>query len=437
MNIRSRARAGLACASAFSVLGVVAGAAEPEERVSELLSRGQDATAAVRVSDEIWLSPGNSNVYLVRTPKGDVLIDSGLSIQGEKQRRMLLEAIPDLSLQAIILTHSHADHIGGVRFWKQPDVPIIAHRLLEQRNQDHVRLAEFRDRRARVLWGAVMPEGGPAYAEITPDVLVDDLHSFQLGGVRFDVIATPGGEGPDAVSVWIPAYGALFPGDALGPTLASFPNLFTLRGENLREAWPMLETLDALRALEAEILLPGHFEPVQGKQEIRSLLTRTAEGIRYVHDATVAGMNEGKNLWTLMQEVELPPHLELNQQYGRVDWGVRAIYESYTGWFRYESTTELYATPPNAVYAELGQLIGADALAERAYARVKAGELMQALHLCDVALAAKPGYPPALRARLAALSALAAQEGRSNFQVAGWLRHRIRETQAELDANAK
>ena len=59
---------------------------------------------------------------------------------------------------------------------------------------------------------------------------------------------------------------------------------------------------------------------------------------------------------------------------------------------------------------------------------------MQALHLCDVALAAKPGHRPTLQARLAALNALAAKEGRSNFQVAGWLRHRIRETKAELDA---
>ena len=61
-------------------------------------------------------------------------------------------------------------------------------------------------------------------------------------------------------------------------------------------------------------------------------------------------------------EIELPSDLQVNQQYGRVAWGVRAIYESYTGWFRYESTTELYPTPPSPVYPEPGELVGVDSL---------------------------------------------------------------------------
>ena len=58
---------------------------------------------------------------------------------------------------------------------------------------------------------------------------------------------------------------------------------------------------------------------------------------------------------------------------------------------------------------------------------------MEALYLTEVALAAEPGHRGALQARLAALMALAKTEGRSNFQVAGWLRHRIAATRAELE----
>jgi alkyl sulfatase BDS1-like metallo-beta-lactamase superfamily hydrolase len=282
-----------------------------------------------------------------------------------------------------------------------------------------------------------MPEGpdeqGPPYVEITPDILVDDSYSFHVGGLTFRVLATPGAEGPDAVSVWLSKRRMLFVGDALGPTPGSFPNLFTLRGENLRLPMPLLASITRLRDLGAETLLPGHFEPITGKQNVDALFARVSTAVRHVHDATVAGMNEGKSVWTLMDEVKLPTELAVSEQYGRVAWGVRAIWEAYTGWFRYESTTELYAVPPSTVYAELAELAGgADKVAERASVHVVAGEPLRALHLAEVALAADPAHAGALEAQLAALQRLAEADAGANFQVAGWLRHRIAETKRAL-----
>ena len=176
------------------------------------------------------------------------------------------------------------------------------------------------------------------------------------------------------------------------------------------------------------------FDPVVGEKKIDALLDKTAAAIRYVHDATVAGMNEGKDLWTLMEEVQLPPELEVSQQYGRVPWGVRAIWEAHTGWFRYESTTELYGVPPTAVYAELAELAGgATPVAARARGHVEKREPLRALHLAEIALAAEPGHRGALEAQLAALELLAERDAGGNFQIDGWLRHRIGVTRAALD----
>ena len=429
------ARIALAAVALFGVFGVVAGAEEPArsdgERVSELLTRGDSLEKAVQVHPRIWLASGNSNAYLVTTPDGNVLIDTGATFDAERTQRALA-AVPG-EIAAIVLTHAHVDHVGGLPRFARPGVPVIAHRAMRQRLRDQIALTPFRNKRARVLWGAVMDaQNAQPVRDVAPTLVVDDRHELTVGGLRFVVLATPGGEGPDGLSVWVPQLDAIFTGDLCGPTSATFPNLFTLRGENLREAVPMIASLDRVLALrpKPKLWLPGHFEPVRGRETIRATLRRTRDAVAYVHDETVAGMNAGKPLWQLMREVKLPPELAVSEQYGRVAWGVRAIWESYTGWFRYESTSELYATPRSEADPVLVAMAGgASAVAARAEQLVARGESERALHLVEAALAAEPANREALAAKRAALQALLARDG-ANFQLGGWLRHELASVEA-------
>jgi alkyl sulfatase BDS1-like metallo-beta-lactamase superfamily hydrolase len=181
------------------------------------------------------------------------------------------------------------------------------------------------------------------------------------------------------------------------------------------------------------MLITGHFDPIVGKDLIREELTRLRQAVLYVHDETVKGMNDGKDVYTLMREIRLPENLEVGEGYGKVAWAVRAIWEGYGGWFQFRSATELYEVPASKVYPEMVELAGgADVVAGRARARVEAGEPLEGLHLAEMALAAEPGNASALRAQLAALELLLKRSGRENFWEVGWLRHQIAATTKAL-----
>src|SRR5205814_5553158 len=109
-------------------------------------------------------------------------------------------------------------------------------------------------------------------------------------------------------------------------------------------------------------------QPIRGREEVKRRLTRYRDAILFVHDATVKGMNEGKDVFTLMREIRLPAALDVGESYGKLTWSIRGIYEGYAGWFDGNPST-MYETPPRAAYPELVALAGgADAIAARAQA---------------------------------------------------------------------
>ena len=162
----------------------------------------------------------------------------------------------------------------------------------------------------------------------------------------------------------------------------------------------------------------------------RSLLglTQIRDATQYIRDRTFEGMNAGVDLWTLMGSISLPPELDIPQGHGKVPWLVRAIWEEYLGWFRYESTTELYDVPVGAIARDLIDLAGGTApLLERAQAHLESGRPLEALHLLDIVLTESPNDALALSEKRTALGLLLERSGRENFSEVRWLEAEIRE----------
>ncbi len=396
----------------------------------------QDQPRVVKINDSVYMATVTGNVYLVTTPAGNVVIDTASANDAPAARKLLAE-VSHAPVKYIILTHGHADHIGGIDLWKEDGTQIIAQRNYFEFVNYVTRLEGFFAPRNAAVFGRTPKEAGPWAgnygAKIDPTMFFDETYKFTLGGVEFDLFSTPG-ETPDHLTVWIPTYKIAFIGDnykgAGLPEPMSFPNLFAIRGTKPRWALDWISSIDKVISLKPEIVLSGHGDPMNGNAEITRLLTRYRNAIQYVHDETVKGMNAGKDVFTLMQEIKLPASFDLTESFGKVSWSVRGIYEGYAGWFDLNPSA-MYETPPSSIYPDLVKLAGGtESVVKLALEKFAAGKPVDTLHLTDVVLASDPNNRAALEARLKVLEYL--EERSENYVEAGYLDYGIKKTKEKL-----
>lgn len=395
-----------------------------------------------RVNDFIVMTEACSNVYLIETPEGGILINSGMGFEAPVIHHNL-KRFSNVPVKYLITTQGHVDHVGGVQYFRDqfPGLRYIATAENEEHQNYDARLQPFRGARSAFRFQDDFIQVFTKYAQAgytdinaqdrpTPDITFEQRHEFSLGGLELVLLAVPGAETNDSLIVWLPQHDTIFTGNLFGCAFGHFPNLVTIRGDRYRDALTCAAAAQTVMDLKPQRLLYGHHEPIDGADIIKAELTAYRDAVVYVHDEVVKGMNAGKDLHTLQQEITLPPQCEVGQGYGKVSWGVRAIWENYAGWFKHESTTELYSVPQKSVHTELVRLAGAQQLIASAREKRDADRLEEALHLLDIVLSAEPENAEAkllsvqVHQTLLADAADFAHTG--NFWLTGWLENQIK-----------
>jgi glyoxylase-like metal-dependent hydrolase (beta-lactamase superfamily II) len=357
----------------------------------------------MKVTNNIYRIEGSCNSYLVTTQKGSVIIDPSGASQAPQWFEKIIEKYP---LRAILLTHGHNDHRDSIGMWKRnSNIPVIAQREIIEFINYQNRLSGFFARRNAIWQRKPIPDNLSQIkpCPIEPILCFDETYNYKLGGLQFEMIHT-GGETPDHSLIHIPELKVIIIGDNY---YSSFPNLYTLRGTKPRWALDYIKALDTAVKLNPEILLDGHDSPLAGNNIIKNKLTHYSDAIKYIHYETVKGINAGRSVYDLMQEIKLPAEYDdIGQFYGRVSWSVRGIYDSYIGFFD-EDPLSMYEKPISDVYPDLIHLSGgSEAVMKCAKEYLAQGDYFRALGLSGIILNSEPNNKIALEIKLNALKSL-------------------------------
>jgi alkyl sulfatase BDS1-like metallo-beta-lactamase superfamily hydrolase len=338
-----------------------------------------------------------ANTILLKTSEGNVVVDVSMSpARAGIVRQALLARAPGRT-RAIIYTHSHIDHVGGASVWVEHGTEIWATEAFRDHLIKQYGLFQATEaRRGGRQFGRHVSEAdlpcsalgrrpdleAAANAGIRfPTRTFSGQAKLTIGGVELDLVEAHG-ETHDQLFVWIPSRRALLSGDNF---YSAYPNLYTIRGTRPRPVDEWIASIDRMRRLEPDVLVPSHTRVRRDHDAIQEELRNYRDGIQWLRDEVVRRANAGADLDTIADQAGLPPHLaadrNLQQLYGQFDWSARAIYGNELGWF--DGRPELlYPVPAaEALREEIALMGGVDRVLAEARAARDKGNLRWAIHL--------------------------------------------------------
>lgn len=336
-----------------------------------------------------------SNMTLVEGDEGVIVIDPLISAECAAAALALYrEHRGDRIVTAVIYTHAHGDHFGGVHGVYRDGIPIYAgHGFMEAAVAENVYAGTAMNRRAQYMYGATL-EPGPAgqigaglgqTTSLGSIGLIPPTHEIthtgqeeRIDGVLLRFQMTPGTECPVEMNFSFPEKRALCMAENATHNLH---NILTLRGAVVRDpriwAHYLNEAID-LFAEETDVAFASHHWPMWGKERIVEYLEQQRDLYAYLHDQTLRLMNQGFTGIEIAEQMEMPPALEASWHthgyYGSVSHNVKAIYQRYLGWFD-GNPANLWTHPPADAGARYVEAFGgADVVIAKAQGFIDAGD---------------------------------------------------------------
>lgn len=342
-----------------------------------------------------------SSMTIIEGDTGLIVIDPLTSMETAKAAMDLyLKHRPKKPVLAVIYTHSHADHFGGVRgVLSGEDVAAGKARVIapagfmEEAVGENVIAGNAMSRRALFQFGMLLPRGERGQVDaglgktvplgtitlIPPTQLITKpIETQRIDGVDIVYELTPGAEAPAEMIMYYPQFKVLNMAEI---ATQNFHNLLPLRGAQVRNPLEWSKYIGgALQryGAKSEVMIAQHNWPVWGSSDVQAFLKKQRDAYKFVHDQTVRLMNQGYVGAEIAEVIKLPPSLSQDWSthgfYGDMKNNVKAVYQRYLGYYD-ANPANLHALPPVAAGKKAVEYMGgADAALKRAREDFAKGE---------------------------------------------------------------
>ena len=300
-------------------------------------------------------------ISFVETNTGYLVIDPCTNVAASSAAYKLIKKhIGNKPVVAVISTHSHSDHYGGIEGVasaediKSGKVKYIApSRFIEESVSEGVLLGNAMGRRAGYQFGLSLPRNEVGLVDagvgksflgrgrsslLEPNISITKTgETINIDGVDVVFQLTPDTEAPANMHFFIPKYKILFPADNVFQTMH---NLLTPRGAKVRDAKAWAHYIDEAIDLfgeNIEVVNPSHNWPVYGHDKSIQFLEDQRDMYKYIHDQTIHLANQGLNMDEIAETIKLPEELSKNwynkEFYGTIKHNSKAVYQYYLGWW--------------------------------------------------------------------------------------------------------
>ena len=360
-----------------------------------------------------------ANVVVIEGDDGVILIDTGWKVELAQEIRAAIAEKTDKPIVAIIYSHGHLDHTGGVRAFVPPEregeveiyasehwrryqvervssrLPHIAHRLAAQAG------LLLQGSEAIGMAAGPVRRHGKTISYIPPTTTLGDYTELVIAGVKMEIFYAPS-ELDDELIVWLPEEKVLYAADVLTDVS---PFAATPRFEEGRSVDGLIQAIEMMMELPADHLLPGHSLPLAGSQKIHNFLQANRDANQYLRDQTIRQLAQNRTREEAAAAVKLPPHLadnpDLQERYHRVSWVVRGLYTKLGGgWYGGDPLEMLRLSPQDEATRMIALAGGYGATLDRSASALASGDLVWAAQLAGYVVTAGSGEVPEIaRAR--------------------------------------
>ena len=301
-----------------------------------------------------------SNMTLIEGERGVIVVDPLISTEVARAGLDLYRAHRgDRPVTAVIYSHSHTDHYGGVRGVLDEAevaaglVPVVAPaRFMEEVVSEAVLAGTAMIRRGQFQFGATLPKGprgqvdaglgkGTSRGTVTlipPTVTIaEPIETHRLDGIEIVFQLTPETEAPAEMHMFYPVLRAL---NLAENATHNLHNLYPIRGAQVRDANAWAKFIDEARdrfGRGADVAFAQHHWPVWGTERVQEFLAAQRDLYKFLHDQTVRLMNHGFKAAEIAERLALPRGLaatwHVRGYYGTLSHNSKSVYQRYLGWY--------------------------------------------------------------------------------------------------------